>query len=182
MLLPAFHWPASEIVEQIRLTRAQAGATGNVHFSMKVFLDDPDGLNEKLMAGPYAQQALVPATSWLGVGTPPAPSLGVHADATTRRPILDIQPTAAPPIQIGMGGTSNVYSTPWLWVVQTRSDAGWMTEIVPAAVRSRPLAARGADTPREVRVTMVDRLGVVSAPAVLRAPFGTATTTTTGGK
>jgi hypothetical protein len=149
---------------------------------MKVFLDNPDGLNEKLMAGPYAQQALVPATSWLGVGTPPAPSLGVHADATTRRPILDIQPTAAPPIQIGMGGTSTVYLTPWLWVVQTRSDAGWMTEIVPAAVRSRPLAARGADTPREVRVTMVDRLGVTSAPAVLRAPFGTNAAGMTGGQ
>jgi len=182
MTLPAFHWPASEIVEQIRLTRAQAGATGNVHFSMKVFLDDPDGLNEKLMAGPYAQQALVPATSWLGVGTPPAPSLGVHTDATTRRPILDIQPTAAPPVPVGVGGSSSVFSTPWLWVVQTRSDAGWTTEIVPAAVRSRPLAARGADTPREVRVTMVDRLGVTSAPAVLRAPFATTTPTTTGGQ
>ena len=150
---------------------------------MKVFLDDPDGLNERLMAGPYAQPALVPATPWLSVGTPPAPSLGVHPDATTRRPILDIQPTAAAPIQIGMGGTSTVYSTPWLWVVQTRSDAGWTTEIVPAAVRSRPLAARGADTPREVRVTMVDRLGIASAPTVLRAPFGgAATTTTTGGR
>jgi len=182
MTLPAFHWPASEIVEQIRLTRAQAGATGNVHFSMKVFLDDPDGLNERLMAGPYAQPALVPATPWLSVGTPPAPSLGVHPDATTRRPILDIQPTAAAPIQIGMGGTSTVYSTPWLWVVQTRSDAGWTTEIVPAAVRSRPLAARGADTPREVRVTMVDRLGVASAPAVLRAPFGTNAAGMTGGQ
>ena len=79
MLLPSFHWPASEIVEQIRLTRAQPGATGNVHFSMKVFLDDPDGLNERLMAGPYAQPALVPATPWLSVGTPPAPSLGVHS-------------------------------------------------------------------------------------------------------
>jgi hypothetical protein len=64
--------------------------------------------------------------------------------------------------------------------VQTRSDAGWTTEIVPAAVRSRPLAARGADAPREVRVTMVDRLGVTSAPAILRAPFGAAATTTGG--
>jgi hypothetical protein len=120
----------------------------------------------------------------LSVGTPPAPSLGVHPDATTRRPILDIQPTAAPPVPIGFGGSSIVASTPWLWVVQTRSDAGWTTEIVPAAVRSRPLAARGADTPREVRVTTVDRLGVASAPAVLKAPFGAgaASTTTTGGK
>jgi hypothetical protein len=179
MLLPAFHWPASEIVEQIRLTRAQAGATGNVHFSMKVFLDDPDGLNERLLAGPYAQPALVPATSWLSVGTPPAPSLGVHSDATTRRPILDIQPTAAPAVPIGVGGTSTVSTTPWLWVVQSLSDAGWTTEIVPAAVRARPLAPRGADLPREIRVTTVDRLGVVSTPTVLRGPFGAGGTRTT---
>ena len=108
----------------------------------------------------------------------------MHPDATTRRPILDIQPTAAQPVPIGVGGSSTVASTPWLWVVQTRSDAGWTTEIVPAAVRSRPLSARGADTPREVRVTMVDRLGVTSAAAVLRAPFGAgaANTTTTGGQ
>jgi hypothetical protein len=106
----------------------------------------------------------------------------VHPDATTRRPILDIQPTAAPPIPIGVGGTSTVFSTPWLWVVQTRSDAGWLTEIIPAAVRSRPLSARGADAPREVRVTMVDRLGMASAPAVLRAPFGTSAAGLTGGQ
>jgi hypothetical protein len=81
-------------------------------------------------------------------------------------------------VPIGVGGSSSIFSTPWLWVVQTRSDAGWATEIVPAAVRSRPLAARDAATPREVRVTMVDRLGVTSAPAVLRAPFGASTTST----
>ena len=75
-----------------------------------------------------------------------------------------------------------MFSTPWLWVVQTRSDAGWTTEIVPAAVRSRPLAARGADAPREVRVNMVDRLGIMSAPAILRAPFGSSSTTSTGGQ
>jgi len=89
---------------------------------------------------------------------------------------------AGPPRPIGVGGTSTVFSTPWLWVVQTRSDAGWTTEIVPAAVRSRPLSARGADTPREVRVTMVDRLGMASAPAVLRAPFGTGAAGLTGGQ
>ena len=31
-------WRTDEILEQIRLTRAQPGASGNVHFNMKVFL------------------------------------------------------------------------------------------------------------------------------------------------
>jgi uncharacterized lipoprotein YddW (UPF0748 family) len=169
MLLPAFRWPTREILEQIRLTRAQPGATGNVHFSMKVFLENPDALNERLAAGPYAQPALVPATTWLSAGTPAAPSLSVRDDEAGRA-MLEILPSAQPPVRIGVGGTSTVSATPWLWLVQTRTDAGWTTEIVPAAVRSRPLAARGA-TPREVRVTTIDRLGVASRPATLRAPF-----------
>jgi uncharacterized lipoprotein YddW (UPF0748 family) len=169
MLLPSFRWPTKEIIEQIRLTRAQPGATGNVHFSMKVFFENPDALNERLVAGPYAQPALVPATTWLSVGTPPAPAVSVRKDATGRA-MLEMLPTAQPPVPIGYGGTSTVSATPWLWVVQTLGESGWSSEIVPAAVRSRPLAPRGA-TPREVRVTAIDRLGVASPAAVLRAPF-----------
>jgi uncharacterized lipoprotein YddW (UPF0748 family) len=169
MLLPSFQWRSSEIVEQIRLTRAQAGATGNVHFSMKVFFENPDGLNERLTAGPYAQPALVPATTWLSVGTPAAPAIAVRTDAG--RAMLEILPTAQPPVPIGYGGTSSVSATPWLWVVQTRTDAGWTTEVVPAAVRSRPLAARGTSPVREVRVMAIDRLGVASPAATRRAPF-----------
>jgi uncharacterized lipoprotein YddW (UPF0748 family) len=169
MLLPSFRWPTSEILEQIRLTRAQPGATGNVHFSMKVFLENPDRLNERLAAGPYAQPALVPATTWLGSGTPVAPSLAVRPDESGR-PMLEILPGAKPAVPIGVGGTSTVSANPWLWLVQTRTDDGWTTEIVPATVRSRPLAARGAD-PREVHVTTIDRLGIASAAVVLRGPF-----------
>jgi hypothetical protein len=169
MLLPAFQWRTNEILEQIRLTRAQAGATGNVHFSMKVFFENPDALDERLVAGPYAQASLVPATTWLSAGTPAAPTIAVRTEGG--RAMLEILPTARPPVPIGLGGTSTVSTTPWLWVVQTRSDAGWTTEVVPAAVRSRPLAARGSSAPREVRVTTIDRLGVASPAATLRAPF-----------
>jgi uncharacterized lipoprotein YddW (UPF0748 family) len=169
MLLPAFQWRTSEILEQIRLTRAQAGATGNVHFSMKVFFENPDGLVERLASGPYAQPALVPATTWLSVGSPAAPTVSVRT--TSGRAMLEILPTARPAVPIGVGGTSTVSSTPWLWVVQSRGAAGWTTEIVPAAVRSRPLAPSGSAQPREVRVTAIDRLGVASTPATVRAPF-----------
>jgi uncharacterized lipoprotein YddW (UPF0748 family) len=169
MLLPSFQWRTSEILEQIRLTRAQPGATGNVHFSMKVFFENPDALTERLVAGPYAQPALVPATTWLDVGAPAAPTIAVRNNPS--RGMLEILPAAQAPVPIGLGGTSTVSTTPWLWVVQTRSDAGWTTEVVPAAVRSRPLAARGTPEPREIRVTTIDRLGVASPAATLRGPF-----------
>ena len=160
-------FPTSEIIEQIRLTRAQAGATGNVHFSMKVFQEDPDELNERLLAGPYAQRALVPASPWLGVGTPAVPEIATRTDVTSGALVLDIRPGAGVPVPIGMGGTSTLASTPWLWVVHTRGDTGWTTQIVPGAERVRVLGARGFTGPREVRVTMIDRVGRESRPAIL---------------
>jgi uncharacterized lipoprotein YddW (UPF0748 family) len=156
-----------EILEQLRLTRAQPGATGNVHFSMKVFQQDPDGLDERLLAGPYAQPALVPASPWLGVGTPATPTIATRTDASSGALVLDIRPTPQPPVPIGYGGSSTLASTPWLWVVQTRGGTGWKTDIVPGSERTRFLSARGAAPPREVRVLMIDRVGNASQPAIV---------------
>jgi uncharacterized lipoprotein YddW (UPF0748 family) len=47
------NWPASELLEQVRLTRADSGASGNLHFSMSVFMQNRDSL-DRLVAGPYA--------------------------------------------------------------------------------------------------------------------------------
>ena len=43
------------MLNQIALTRAQRGATGNVYFSMRSFMFGRDSLPEKLVAGPYAE-------------------------------------------------------------------------------------------------------------------------------
>jgi hypothetical protein len=91
----------------------------------------------------------------------------VKRDAASGRALLEIRPTAAPPVPVGTGGTSTVSVTPWLWVIQTRTDGAWSTEIVPASIHSRPLVARGNAKPSEVRVMTVDRLGVASPAAVL---------------
>ena len=41
------NWPASELLEQVRLTRADSGASGNVHFSMTVFMQNRDSLCDR---------------------------------------------------------------------------------------------------------------------------------------
>ncbi len=64
-------WPASELLDQIDITRKQSGVSGNVFFSMKPFLQDSKGIDETLLSGPYKDSALVPECPWLG-GTPPA--------------------------------------------------------------------------------------------------------------
>jgi hypothetical protein len=67
------NWPASELLEQVRLTRADSGASGNLHFTMGVFLQNRDSLGDRLIAGPYAVAALVPASPWLESRAPNAP-------------------------------------------------------------------------------------------------------------
>jgi uncharacterized lipoprotein YddW (UPF0748 family) len=57
-------WLAEEMLNQIALTRAQPGATGNVYFSMRTLMGNGDNLPQKLMAGPYASKTLVPASPW----------------------------------------------------------------------------------------------------------------------
>ncbi|MEQ1690747.1 MAG: family 10 glycosylhydrolase, partial [Gemmatimonas sp.] len=91
-----------ELVEQIRVTRLQAGSTGNVHFSMKSFLVNQAGMNDSLKAGPYADVALIPATPWLQTPAPPMPALRLTRSNGTLAVVLGaIGPTM-----------------PWQWLVQ----------------------------------------------------------------
>jgi hypothetical protein len=139
-----------EILEQIRLTRAQPGATGNVHFSMEVFKKNPDNINERLVREAYASQALVPASTWLPATQMTVPSASARIDVNTSERVIDL----------GLGTLSS--KLPWLWVVQIRSAAGWSTSIVPGSERVLVIGAPGSTTPLDVRVRAVDRVGNLS--------------------
>jgi uncharacterized lipoprotein YddW (UPF0748 family) len=160
-------WGTDEILEQIRLTRAQPGATGNVHFSMKVFQQDPDSLDERLLRDAYGMPALVPATTWLPGAGLPAPLIAAHIDAVSGDRVLDLNPGTT------SIATASMTTVPWLWVLQTRSDSGWTTQILPGAERVHVLSAQGVAAPLDVRVISVDRVGNVSPSARLRdrTPF-----------
>jgi uncharacterized lipoprotein YddW (UPF0748 family) len=53
-------WPAKEIVEQIRRTRAQPGATGHILFSARALLEDRAGLATELLKDVWAEPASPP--------------------------------------------------------------------------------------------------------------------------
>jgi uncharacterized lipoprotein YddW (UPF0748 family) len=161
-------WRTSEVLNQIRLTRAQPGATGNVHFSMKVFQENPDSLNERLVRDLYSAPALVPATPWLGQGTPSRPVVALLTQAASGDRLLDLRP-GAEPVQAGTPATKAATTSraPWLWVVQARTDTGWTTQIVPGTERMHLLAGRDAALPLEVRVMAIDRLGNMGPSAAL---------------
>ncbi|MEO5814581.1 MAG: family 10 glycosylhydrolase [Gemmatimonadaceae bacterium] len=143
-------WNTDEILEQIRLTRAQPGATGNVHFSMEVFKKNPDNLNERLVREAYAIPALVPASTWLPATAMTVPSASARIDINSSARVIDL----------GLGTLSS--KLPWLWVVQSRTTAGWMTAIVPGTQRVFVLGAPGSAAPLDVRVRAVDRVGNLS--------------------
>jgi uncharacterized lipoprotein YddW (UPF0748 family) len=163
-------WRTDEVIQQIRLTRAQPGATGNVHFSMTVFLQNPDSLDERLVREVYTGPALVPASPWLGRGAPAAPLIGVRADSASGFWVLDVRPAAglADSARATSGAattTAAAASAPWLWVVQTRTTNGWTTRIVPATEGLQVLGPLGDGAPLDVRVMAVDRVGN-AGPAV----------------
>jgi len=139
----------SELVEQIRVTREQPGATGNVHFSMKSFLQNQGSMNDSLKRGPYANLALVPATPWLSAAAPPVPAIAV----TTRR--------ASTFLALGTLGTT----VPWQWLVQIRTSEGWTSRVLAGTQTSIALAREPA--PTHVTVRALNRVGVASEPASL---------------
>jgi uncharacterized lipoprotein YddW (UPF0748 family) len=150
-------WHAAELLEQIRLTRADPGASGNVHFSMKAFLNDQEGIATLLATTTYAEPALVPASPWLDRVAPAKPIASAHPDSA--RGGLTLALSLAP------GGKE---SRPWLWTVRARFGDEWRTEIVPGDVRRHPVAPLGVQAmPEEIVVTAVDRVGNMSAARVI---------------
>jgi uncharacterized lipoprotein YddW (UPF0748 family) len=141
-------WTAQEIVDQIELTRQTAGATGNVHFSMKAFLRDSGHVNEALKDGPYKNQALVPVSPWLDSKAPDKPSVHIKRDgekATAHwKPAWKL-----------FGGEK-----PWLWAVYIKRGEAWEIKVLPAETRSLDLSA-GSDGQKvsAVAVSQVDRCG-----------------------
>ncbi|MFL5465761.1 MAG: glycoside hydrolase family 10 protein, partial [Gemmatimonadaceae bacterium] len=147
-------WPAQEMLDQVALTRAQPGATGNVYFSMRSFMFGRDGLPEKLVSGPYASRTLVPASTWLDSVPPATPVVRVGVDPGTGANTVSLEPQGSEQI--------------WVWLVRTRVGADWTTDVLPGLQRfymiPRPVGTVAAD---EIAVSAVDRNGNESAPALM---------------
>ncbi|MEO8578187.1 MAG: family 10 glycosylhydrolase, partial [Gemmatimonadales bacterium] len=147
------NWKAQEIIDQITATRLEEGAGGNVHFSAKVFMQNRDSLDDRLLAGPYAGPALVPASPWLDSIPPRVPDAFLKKDPATRALNVDFNPR----------GTEKV----WLWVLRYRYGPDWSTIILPGWQQSHMFegGAKSA-VPDEVTLSAVDRTGNESAATI----------------
>ncbi|MDQ6612409.1 MAG: family 10 glycosylhydrolase [Gemmatimonadota bacterium] len=136
----------SELIEQIRATRLQVGATGNVHFSMVSFMANQAHMNDSLLAGPYQQVALVPPSPWIKIPAPvtPQPTIAVaNGDRELRL--------------LPQGN-----KTPWLWLVRARVDSGWISVVLPGTRASWRIP--GNSLPTTLAVTAINRAGEESDP------------------
>ena len=149
-------WAAEELIRQIEVTRAQPGATGNVHFSMKALMQNYDGIADKLKNGLYAEPALVPESKWLGRETPPKPK----AAATRNGDGLVVK------MKLPREGM------PWQWLVRAQIASGWKTAIVPGTENRHVIPPVDGEEVKAVTVAAVTRLGRVGPTA--RAQINTA--------
>jgi len=135
------NWTDTEIGEQIDATRKQAGAGGNVHFSM-VALMDKNGAAAKDIAGKYAEVALVPPSPWLDETAPAMPAL--HAT-----------PTA---LSIEAKGDAQFV------LIQHTDGKTWTSE--RRGLNDEHTLQWENPTAKEIRVTAIDRAGNLSRAAV----------------
>ncbi|HEX2722908.1 MAG TPA: family 10 glycosylhydrolase [Gemmatimonadaceae bacterium] len=150
-------WSAQEIIDQISVTRLEPGASGNVHFSAKVFMQNRDSIVDRLLAGPYAGPALVPRSPWLDSVPPRAPIAALRRDVASRAVSLDI--------------TRRGVEKTWLWVVRYRFGPDWSTIVLPGWQTTHMFEGGATSVlPDEVLVSAVDRTGneSVASRAVIR--------------
>jgi uncharacterized lipoprotein YddW (UPF0748 family) len=169
-------WPARELIEQVQVQRSRPQSTGHIHFSMVALMQDREGIATLLQLGPYAQAALVPATPWLDnssatpappqlrrvgnkVNITPANSETVVRWAVWRRSVPSSGSSSGPgansPVTAANTGpgTGPNANNPWRLSVQGPQE--------------RSVDSRGADV---VAVSAINRVGVMSAPALLATP------------
>ena len=134
-------WEADELLRQIEATRATPGATGNVHFSMKAFMRDYGGIDERLKKGLYSDPALVPESAWLG-------------DETLAKPEVSTE-NAKDGVIVRMKLQNG---SPWQWLVRAKVADGWKTAIVPGNEHQFLLKVPVDAVPKEVFVSAISRL------------------------
>ncbi len=157
-------WTADELVNQIAVTRRQGNATGNVHFSMSVFMPPKNAqtpsaaerrlLASRLMQDTYAAPALVPASPWLAAGSPALAAATVREERDARTGATFLLATVP---------TAQVART---WVVSRWDGARWSSELRPVDGPTLTLAvALNAGDGVGYWISWIDRIGVESPRA-----------------
>ena len=148
--------PADELVNQIEATRLRlTSSTGNIHFSMRSFLNDRNGINDALKSGVYAEPALIPATPWID-GIPPEQPVVT---------VTKVDKTGDIKVEFKAQGVKPVF----LWVAAVKNGSTWKSVVIPGSVKSYLFSGSNAGVTLDasVAVSAVDRLGNESKRTVV---------------
>ncbi|HSK12643.1 MAG TPA: family 10 glycosylhydrolase [Phnomibacter sp.] len=143
---------AREVTNQIMISRGMLpGSMGIIHWSIGQLVRNP-GLMNTLKEGPYRQQALIPASPWMGAQVPAAPKANVSKSSTDAK----VQWSHANPAEV------------WQWVVYARYGNRWQYSIHTAGTTGTTLPLQqtvGKDIVKleEIKVSAVSRTGMESA-------------------
>ena len=141
-------WPPSEIINQINLTR-RSGEAGHVHWSVMALMRNA-ALNAALTKETYQQPALVPASPWLKAATPSMPKISVSVWKQSFH--LTWKNAAGEPARG--------------WVLQSRENGNWTTQILPA---NRLDAYLDKANPDAICLRAVGRAGNLSEAAIWKS-------------
>ena len=144
-------WDPEEIVNQVLVTRARSGSSGNVHFSMKALFDNGTGMAYSLGSGPYNDIAIVPASRWLGDDMPFRPTVSIEDIGTG-----DL-------VTFSIAESNEVVAR---WIVWQYREGAWSTEIL-GGWRSGILLPALNESTSAVAVAAVSRTGVVGPVAAI---------------
>lgn len=150
-------WKPGEIVNQVKLTRTQPGASGHIHWNMRRGLMATNGLSAALERQVYQQPALAPcARSNPAGGVPPPSTLKVAEQGRGAKATWSLRQKTAVA----------------RWVLQWRVKGGWSTRVLGPDNSS---FAWESTRPEAVSIRVVDRYGVLGAPnsVQLKAPPAT---------
>ncbi|MBL0939568.1 MAG: family 10 glycosylhydrolase [Gemmatimonadaceae bacterium] len=153
-----------EINAQLEITRstvardsARLRATGDVLFSMKALMPMPTDTSGRRPAERlqqlYADDALIPASPWLGRTKPGVPTARVLRDAVSREWVLHVTPSAR---------------ARWI-TVRTARDGVWTTQVHPSSNTQIVIGPATLESAPRTYLTAVDRNGNESAAVLARA-------------
>jgi uncharacterized lipoprotein YddW (UPF0748 family) len=146
-------WSSSEIIQQIRLTRTQPGATGNIIYNMTSLMRNNGALAEAMARDLYAQPALIPPSPWLDDKPPAKPKMKLQHCPDSRK------------WEVRWTNTSD--EKVWLWYYQARIKGQWTASVFPGAQSVHQLPALTSRSyPDTVALTAVDRCGNLSPTAL----------------
>lgn len=143
-----------EIAEQVRATRAQAGADGNILWGVRALTENRRGLADLLARQVYTLPVLTPAYPWLDKQPPGQPQIAASLGSGGEVKV-NCRPTGGEPVQ-------------W-WLVQARSGGAWTTAILRGTQSETVFTL--PNKPEVVAVSVVDRCGNASAASVVERQF-----------